>query len=320
MRDAIATILACAEADSPRLSNDEIACWHAPERESLQEHRILVRAGWPTFVTCPGCDEGHGAIVLMNTDEEGSVERYVMCPEAGRTRLSEHDLCEWLIDLDQFGRHLRDVLELKGTFRVVAPQRLWRLGGILWEGVERAVHFAVGLGRPDAMSVMSALGPGGSAVVFVPATVPPRSHWPGLPPAVVSLRDSLRLTGGRWTLEVPTALASIRDTDQLNKATRDGLIADPNFRKVVGAIAATKKTGPSDKDILDALELCNGNQSKAAKFLNSQHMPIHPGTLSRRLAEIEIQRAAEKAVTEVERGSGSFSKGFTGKRHNGKKI
>lgn len=121
-------------------------------------------------------------------------------------------------------------------------------------------------------------------------------------------------------MDVPTALASIRETDQLNKATRDGLIADPNFRKVVGAIAATKKTGPSDKDILDALELCNGNQSKAAEFLKSQHMPIHPGTLSRRLGEIEIKRAAEEAVPQVERGSGSFSKGFTGKRRNGKKI
>lgn len=319
MRDPFGTILSSLDADAPRFSAAEVTTWPTVDREALQRSGILAQAAFSASIPCPGCED-HAAVVHVDMDEDDNVERYVMCPEAGRVKLDASDLCEWILDPGRIARHLSEILELKAPFREVVPTRLWRLGGVVWERVRRSVYFAVGMSRTDAASVATRLGPGGNAVLFVPVSVPPRAFWPGLPPAVVSLRDVLQLRSGRWDLDVEIALASIRETDQLNKATREGLIADPNFRKVVGAIAATKRGVPSDKDILEALELCNGNQSKAAEFLKSQHMPIHAGTISRRLDEIERKRAAEEALPQVDRGGASFSMGSTGKRRNGKKI
>lgn len=319
MRDALATILACADAEAPRLSASDVATWAASDRDALQRPGILVQGPLPESIPCPGCHDGHAADVIVEADDYG-VSRYVMCPEAGRVIVTATDLCEWTIDTRRLVRHLRDELELKGPFHEVVPQRLWRLGGVVWERVRRTVYFAVGLGRNDAATVASCLGPGGSAVAFVPMTAPSRELWQGLPPAVVALRDTMQLESGAWTLDVQTVLAVIREADQLNKATREGLIADPKLRRVVGAIASTKKVVPDDKNIIDAINACNGNQSKAAQLLREWKMPLHPGTLSRRLKEIRRKQAAEGATLDVDRGGASFSKGFTGRRQNNKKI
>lgn len=196
MPDALATILACADVDAPRLSSEEVATWPASDRDVLQRHGILVRAALPESIPCPGCHDGHAAMVHLNADEDGGVERYVMCPEAGRVMVSAEDVCTWTIDLTALARTVAGLLKLEGRVLEVRAGHAWRLGAAAQGPSSREVLLARRATDGDYRALVQRAGPSGRAIVLWAGAIQWGIEWKSKPPVQGTLSQMLSATDG----------------------------------------------------------------------------------------------------------------------------
>lgn len=252
--------------DEPAASWDgiEIGAWPAGRFERLRDLGLLSPGPVATHVVCPNCDAGHIELVRHHHGQA-----FIPCIEGAVVSVNPDLLRTWLPDRRKVGELLRRAMHFGGRHPEVVPGRMWELGGVTWEGVKRKVVFAVGLHWADGPQSAQVLGLGGKPVVLVPSTIPDRVIWPGLVPPVVALTDVLE-DGDPLGVDRNAMLAAIREADELNRASREGVLTDPKLKKAVDVAVRSHLIDYLDKDVLVEAYKAHGSYRKAAAELSRE--------------------------------------------------
>jgi hypothetical protein len=254
--------------------------------------------------------------VVPQTGPDGHTRFFIPCPESLRVEVPETLLLQWTIDFDALAAALAGALALKGHPKTVVPGRLWRLGKTPWQGANREVLLARGLGWPDSRTVTCHIGPNGRPVVLVPEQAPTDAVWSGRPPAVVVLGQVTTL--GEDGLEVDAAdlAARVNEADQ-RTATVMALPVTPAEQKrtIRQQVKAEVKTHLEDDVLVATYKEC-GSYRGAADALTRQ--------LGKMISKDKIRRAVLRAggLGEVAQtaDSSSVRRTVASQRRDGRKI
>jgi ribosome-associated translation inhibitor RaiA len=304
------------EAETPLFTATDLRRWPADTADRLIGLGLLRLTTSATHVMCPACDEGHVEEVIPRQGDDGNVRFFIRCPEALRVEVPENLLRQWTVDFDALAAALARALSLKAHLKALVPGRLWRLGKTPWQGANREVLLARGLGWPDGRTVTCQIGPNGRPVVLVPEQAPTDAVWSGRPPAVVVLGQVTTL--GEDGLEVDAAdlAARVNEADQ-RTATVMTLPVTPAEQKrtIRQQVKAEVKTHLEDDVLVAAYKEC-GSYRGAADALTRQ--------LGKMISKDKIRRAVLRAggLGEVAQtaDSSSVRRSVASQRRDGRKI
>jgi len=274
--------------DSPALlvTHAEGLRWPPAASADLTRLGFLRAAASTDHAACPNCPDRHVEEILCRVGPDGVTRYYIPCPETLRVEIAADDLRRWLIDADALAHALAAAVSPGGRCTQRIPLRLWRLGALPWQGVNRDVLLARGLGWPDAADVVRQIGANGRAIVFVPGPAPPIHAWPELPPTIVPLLTTVRLQAGTITVALADIYALVRDTDAANQERRPVALSrkqqQREFQKAAGDVLKSKL---GDDAFVQAYRE-HGSFRKAAAALSK------PGL---KVSKDAVQRAVERA-------------------------
>jgi len=316
MTDPLALFWTSIEAETPLFTATDLRRWPADTADRLIGLGLLRLTTSATHVACPACDQGHVEEVIPCQGDDGNMRFFIRCPEALRVEVPGDLLRQWAVDFDALAAALAKALALKGHPKTIVPGRLWRLGKTPWQGANREVLLARGLGWPDGRTVTCHVGPNGRPVVLVPEQALTDAVWSGRPPAIVALGQVATL--GESGLEVDAAdlAARVNEADQ-RIATVMALPITPAEQKdaIRRQVKAEMKTQLED-DAFAAAYREFGSYRDAADALTRQ--------LGRKVSKDKVRRAVLRAggLREVARidDTASVHRSVASQRRDGRKI
>ncbi len=214
MTDPLELLWVCLETDAPRLTVADLGHWPPGVVQQLIALKLLERTDNSTQVVCPNCDRGHVEEVMPRRGRDGTVRFFIRCPEALKVEIPETLLYQWTIGFESLVQWLAEALTLKGRPAVIVPDRLWRLGKTLWQGVNREVILIRGLAWPDVRDITRHIGPHGRPIVLVADRVPMTNVWPGKPPAVVVISHLVTVDDHGLQVDAADLAARVNEADQ----------------------------------------------------------------------------------------------------------
>lgn len=294
--DALEFLLRGMDETAPVWDGVAIAGWPAGRFERLQDLGLLKPGPVTTHVVCPNCAHDHVEPVTYVGDQP-----HVLCAEGGAVKLEPELLRTWMPDRAALAALLKQVMKVADRFSELVPGRLWQLGSVQLDGAKRKVMLAIGLHWADGEMVARSVGRGGKPVLLVPTVVPDQSIWAGLLPPVGTLADILLDDGLSVRVDQAALLGVIREADDLNKASREGVLADPKLRRMLGVAARTQVKSNLDHDVLIGAYKAFGTYDKAAEALTAQ--------LGRKVSRDSVFRAVQAAggIAAVKRTESSDS-------------
>lgn len=316
MTDPLESLWTSLEAETPVFTVGDLRRWPAGTADRLIGLELLRPATSATHVACPACDDGHVEEVISRPGDDGKVRFFIRCPEALRVEVPEELLRQWTVGFDVLAAALVGVLALKGYPKTLVPGRLWRLGKTPWQGANREVLLARGLGWPDASTVTCHVGPNGRPVVLVPEQAPTDAVWSGRPPAVIVLGQVAAL--GEDGLEVDTAdlAARINEADQRIATVMAIPVTAAEQKHTIRQQVKAEMKAQLEDDVLVAAYLESGSCRGAAAALTKR--------LDKPITKDKVYRAVLRAggVDAVGRTEDSLSvhRTVASQRRDGRKI
>ncbi len=171
----------------PDIDADE-KCWEAILATGFLAEAMPVRQEW-----CRHCGDELSEVAVVSIGE--NTKLYLNCPDCGMAAIDETALRRWRFCFDRLQPILRDRLALAGSVQELVPRRVWQLGRKSFRGSTYTYLLARGLGRGDALDLITTLKLPLRAVTLVPAKLPSRAVVERLPSPVISLIDVLRWQG-----------------------------------------------------------------------------------------------------------------------------
>lgn len=270
MTDALEIVWQLFDSSSLLLGHDEVTRWPPPAVAELTRLGFLREAGSIDHAACPNCPDRHVEKVLCRPGSDGRTRFYIPCPENLRVEIAADDLRRWIIDADAVARGLSRAVAQGDRCTQRVAGRLWRLGAVPWQGVNRDVLLARGLGWPDGGEIIRQIGGNGRSIVLLSGPAPPAHIWPELPPTVVSLPSVVRLQAGAITVALADVCALVQDADAANQARRPVALSPKQqkreFQKAAGDVLKSKL---GDDPFVQAYDE-HGSYRKAAAALSKQ--------------------------------------------------
>jgi hypothetical protein len=268
--DALEIVWQLFDSPSLLLGHDEVTRWPPPAVAELTRLGFLREAVRVDHAACPNCPDRHVEEVLCRSGPDGQSRFYIPCPENLRVEIAADNLRRWMIDVDAVARRLASAIAPGGRCTQRTALRLWRLGGVAWQGVNRDVLLARGLDWPDNGEIIRQIGGNGRSLVFVAGPAPPAHIWPELPPTVVSLPSAVRLQAGAITVALADICALVQDADAANQARRPVALSRKQqkreFQKAAGDVLKSKL---GDDPFVQAYDE-HGSYRKAAAALSKK--------------------------------------------------
>lgn len=316
MTDPLGPFWTSLEAEAPLLTAGDLRRWPASIAGRLADLGLLRPTTSATHVACPACDEGHVEEVIPRQGDDGKVRFFIRCPRALRVEVPDDLLRQWTVDFDALADSLAKALTLKGHVKALVPGRLWRLGKTPWQGANREVLLARGLGWPDSSAIACHVGPNGRPVVLVPEQAPTDAVWSGRPPALIVLGQVAALGEGGIEVDAADVAARVNEADQRVAAVMGvPVTAAEHKRAIRQQVKAEVKTHLADDILVAAYKEC-GSYREAADALTQQ--------LGRKISKDRIRRAVLRAggLDEVARvaDSPSVQRTVASQRRDGRKI
>ncbi|MCX5671750.1 MAG: hypothetical protein NTU94_10575 [Planctomycetota bacterium] len=254
--------------------------------------------------------------VVPQTGPDGHTRFFIPCPESLRVEVPETLLLQWTVDFDALAVALAKALALRGHPKTIVPGRLWRLGKTPWQGANREVLFARGLGWPDGLTVTCHVGPNGRPIILVADQTPPDAVWAGRPPATIVLAQVAALGENGIEIDAVDVAARVNEADQ-RVATVMGLPVTGAEQKLAirQQLKAEVRTHLEDDVLVASYKEC-GSYRKAADALTQQ--------LGRKITKDKIGRAVLRAGGPDEvvqtADSPSVQRSVASQRRDGQKI
>jgi len=268
--DALNIVWELLDSPNPLLTHTEVMGWPPAAVAELTRIGLLREAASDDHAVCPNCPDRHVEEVLCRVGPDGVTHYYIPCPENLRVEIAADDLRRWMIDVDAVARGLANAVTPGGRCTKRVPSRLWRLGTVPWQGVNREVFLARGLDWTDGTTILRQISGNGRAIVFVAGPAPPAHIWPELPPTVVSLPSVVRLQAGAITVALADVCALVQDADAANQARRPVALSPKQqkreFQKAAGDVLRSKL---GDDPFVQAYD-AHGSYRKAAAALSKQ--------------------------------------------------
>lgn len=270
MTDALEIVWQLFDSPSLLLGHDEVTRWPPPAVAELTRLGFLREAVRVDHAACPNCPDRHVEEVLCRSGPDGQSRFYIPCPENLRVEIAADSLRRWMIDVDAVARRLASAIAPGGRCTQRTALRLWRLGGVAWQGVNRDVLLARGLDWPDNGEIIRQIGGNGRSIVLLSGPAPPAHIWPELPPTVVSLPSVVRLQAGAITVALADICALVQDADAANQARRPVALSPKQqrreFQRAAGDVLKSKL---GDDPFVQAYDE-HGSYRKAAAALSKQ--------------------------------------------------
>lgn len=301
MTDALELVWELFDSPSLLLGIDEVTRWPPSAVAELTHLGFLREAGRIDHAACPNCLDRHVEEVLCRPGSDGQNRFYIPCPENLRVKIAADDLRRWMIDVDAVARSVASAIAPGGRCTQRTASRLWRLGAVAWQGVNRDVLLARGLDWPDGGEIIRQIGGNGRSIVLLAGPAPPAQIWPELPPTVVSLHSAVRFQAGAITVALADICAVVQDTDAANQARRPVALSPKQrkheFRQAAGELL---KSALRDEDLVRAYAE-HGSFRNAAEALTTEH--------GFKVSKDKVRRAVERrgGIGAVKRAADSDS-------------
>ncbi|GIK10584.1 MAG: hypothetical protein BroJett001_26500 [Chloroflexota bacterium] len=270
MTDALNIIWELLDSPTLLVTHAEVLRWPPAAVAELTRLGFLREAVRVDHAACPNCPDRHVEEVLCRSGPDGQSRFYIPCPKNLRVEIAADSLRRWMIDVDAIARRLASAIAPSGRCTQRTALRLWRLGGVAWQGVNRDVLLARGLDWPDNGEIIRQIGGNGRSIVLLSGPAPPAHIWPELPPTVVSLPSAVRLQAGAITVALADICALVQDTDAANQALRPVALSRKQqkreFQKAAGDVLKSKL---GDDPFVQAYDE-HGSYRKAAEALSKQ--------------------------------------------------
>jgi len=284
--DALEIVWQLFDSPSLLLGHDEVTRWPPPAVAELTRLGFLREAVRGDHAACPNCPDRHVEEVLCRSGPDGQSRFYIPCPENLRVEIAADSLRRWMIDVDAVARRLASAIAPGGRCTQRTALRLWRLGGVAWQGVNRDVLLARGLDWPDNGEIIRQIGGNGRSIVLLSGPAPPAHIWPELPPTIVPLSTTVRLQAGVVSVALADIHALMHDTDAANQVRRPVAMTrkqqKSEFKRAAGDLL---KSALRDEDLLRAYRE-HGSTRKAAAALCKNGLKV---------SKDAVQRAVERA-------------------------
>lgn len=288
MRSDVFQVLLTALDDVGRVFDHvDTSRWPPGELEALKRIGLVRQATGGLHAPCPNCDEAHIESVTIRRTPDRPPRYFIRCPESMRVEVTAEMCVGWQVDGDGLAKAVSTAMDLKSVPKAMVAGRLWRLGRTPWKQTTREVVLATRLHDADVSAVVSHIGVGGRAIIFVPHHPPDDRVWPGRTPAVVALSRVATLGADGLVLDVAAIGESVADADAAAE-TRSAIPTDPEIKKQIirQQVKAEIKTHLED-DVLVAAYLEFGSLRKAAVGLT--------GRLCRTVTKDAIEDAVKRA-------------------------
>lgn len=299
MPDPIAILWSSFDLSEPMFSPSEVAAWPHAEFAALKAASVIRTASTATHVVCPACDDGHVEEV-QRVGSDARERLFLICPTAGRVRLTHAEIEQWMIGFDRVAEMLSTALN--GSTTPIVPGRLWRLGKSKLGDVAREVLLARGLGWADQTAIVDKVPRGGPPIILVASPAPPRDVWRGVRPAVINLTRVVDWSGGSFVIDA-LLLKTLVDEEDAASRRLTGLELDREALAGIVRREAAKqaKTELREEAMVDAY-VRHGSTRRAAAALKEQGHPVDHSTVSRAVTKFggpaEVRRMADLASVE----------------------
>lgn len=191
--------------------------WPAGVHQRLMTLGFLREAGTAESILCPEC--GNHVEEVFAIPGPGGHSRYVIhCPEVLRVVVLYKALRQWIVDLGQIARTLAGILQLSGKCTELATGRIWRLGRWTYQGVQRDLLLAGGLGLSDAEQYRRAISGAHRPVLFVGSRMANPDFWNGRIPPQILLSEVATLIEDKIEIDVTQIIGLVHAADEQHAA------------------------------------------------------------------------------------------------------
>lgn len=286
MTDALDIVWELLDSPALLVTHAEVLRWPPAASADLTRLGFLGAAASTDHAACPNGPDRHVEEVLCRVGPDGVTRYYIPCPESLRVEIAADDLRRWMIDVDAVAHALAAAVRPGGRCTQRIPLRLWRLGALPWQGVNRDVLLARGLTWPDGAEIIRQIGGNGRAIVFVAGPAPLAHIWPELPPTIVPLSTTVRLQAGVVSVALADIHALMHDTDAANQVRRPVALSPKQRKHEFRQAAGEMFKSTVRDDVLVRAYAEHGSFRKAADALTTQ--------LGFRVTKDKVQRAVER--------------------------
>jgi len=279
MPDPFNIVLSSFDIPEPCFSSAEVGTWPGPDVDALAKLDVLRDGGTATHISCSACGDGHVEEVQRIGDDQRA-RFFIICPTAGRVRVTVDELKQWTIGVNALADHLARALGTKAATSLVAG-RLWRLATTKWGERAREVLLARGLSWEDAAQVISRVPRGGPPIVLVASPAPAREIWRGVPPAVVSLARVLESDGGTVSVNAVLLKTLVDEEDVASRRLKGVEVDEETLAGMVRREAAKQAKTQLPDETMAALIGVHGTSRKAQAALKEEGIDVHHTTIYR---------------------------------------
>jgi len=283
--DVLQILLAAADDGDRVFDYAETIRWSEGVLQQFQAMGLLRAASNGLTAPCPNCVDMHIEPVNIRVGPDGERRFSIWCPEAMRTEVHEEMCRGWELDPDGLAKSVAAALNIKGTPKVLVPNRLWQLGRIPWSDTTRSAVLAVRLADDDATPVACRIGQGGREIVLVPRHIPDDRVWQGRVPAVVSLAQVASVDDQALLLDPVAMVETVTEADGASTAT-NALPLDASGKRMVRRQVKAEIKSLLTDDVLVAAFKEHGSYRKAANALSGQ--------MNTRVTKDKVSRAVER--------------------------
>jgi len=268
--DPLGIIWSVLDAPQCLFTAEAVAAWPVGWLQTLVDVNLVRPGPSADRVICPACADRHVEEVIARQGRDGRTRYFVPCPEALRVEIPTEYLSCWILNLDGIAQAIAGAMTSSRRCTVRIPERLWRLGRVMWQSAGRDVLLARGLLWRDGARIANEIGTHGRGIVLVADQVPENHPWPELPPPVIALSSVASLNGRTLELNHADVAAVVNDVDAKNRAVRPITLTRKQqkqvFRQAAGDVL---KSVIKDDDHVRAY-LTHSSYRAAANALSAQ--------------------------------------------------
>ena len=267
MTDPLELLWPLVDVPTAMVKAHDADTWPAGVHQRLVTLSFLRETGNAESILCPECRNHVEEVIAI--PGPGGRSRYVIpCPEVLRVVVPPAALCQWIVDLGQIARTLAGTLQLSGRCTELATGRIWRLGRWTYQGVQRDLLLAGGLGLSDAEQYRRAISGAHRPVLFVGSRMANPDFWNGRVPPQILLSEVTTLIEDKIEIDVTQIIGLMHAADEQHAS--DAPLTTEQFKQVVRQqVKAEGKTQLTD-DILVAAYKNFGSYNKAVTGLAEQ--------------------------------------------------
>lgn len=289
MFDPLQYIWPAVEAISPVFSRAAVMRWPTGVHAQLLAAKLIVADGSAGRIRCSACGQTHTCRVSAREQPGGGVCYFIPCPTHLRAEVSQNDLQQWSVNLQELVHVLAAALSLRGQPADLGSRRVWRCGRTQYAGVSRDVLFGRGLCRRDAAQFRGAIAGARRPIVFVGSELPPSEYWNGRVPALVRLCDVAALTTAGLGIDVDHIMGTIADSDRAPAQGDSIAVPKAELKRIVRQQVKAEAKATLDDDVLVAAFRQTHSYRKAAELLGQNP------EASEKVSKDRVMRAVDRA-------------------------